>query len=182
MTFVSPIRNSLASHTRLLLSIVLCSPLLLPPALKPFMRISALLLGLISTILAQNGDLFPSSRPTVTTDPWQCATENLDQYFSMPTPTGDLSTALLSYGSELIKTCTTPGCHIPPDHRGATSPKPRQRAFSLCGPLSAALHPRGGLTIDNRLRRWPKNVLMEGTTLLSGISVDRYGSTILLPG
>lgn len=63
--------------------------------------------------MAQNNDLFPSSRPTTTTDPWQCATENLDQYFSMPTPTGDLSTALLSYGSELIKTCTTPGCPYP---------------------------------------------------------------------
>ncbi|KAI1474544.1 hypothetical protein F4774DRAFT_400154 [Daldinia eschscholtzii] len=38
-------------------------------------------------------------------DPWQCATQNLTQFFDVPKPTGALLKALDSYGDELIKPC-----------------------------------------------------------------------------
>lgn len=53
--------------------------------------------------------IFPSTRPTVTTEPWQCATESVSQYFRPPMPTGTLQSALDSYGEELWKACTFTG-------------------------------------------------------------------------
>jgi hypothetical protein len=50
--------------------------------------------------------LLPSGIPTITKDPWECATETLMQYFAVPQPTGDLRKALLSYGHSLLATCT----------------------------------------------------------------------------
>jgi hypothetical protein len=50
--------------------------------------------------------LLPTTRPTQT-DEWQCATENLNQYFDVPKPTGALFTALDSYVLQLFKTCTS---------------------------------------------------------------------------
>ncbi|KAI6086088.1 hypothetical protein F4821DRAFT_239324 [Hypoxylon rubiginosum] len=49
----------------------------------------------------------PRAEPTSTQtpDPWQCVTENITQYFNVPTPTGALLDALLSYGDELIEPC-----------------------------------------------------------------------------
>ncbi|KAI1800390.1 hypothetical protein F4811DRAFT_33712 [Daldinia bambusicola] len=38
-------------------------------------------------------------------DPWQCATQNLTQFFDVPKPTGALLKALDSYGDELVKPC-----------------------------------------------------------------------------
>jgi len=56
------------------------------------------------------GALLPSTPPsTETTDPWRCATENITQYFDVPTPTGALQTAMVSYGSELLQTCSSTG-------------------------------------------------------------------------
>jgi hypothetical protein len=40
-------------------------------------------------------------------DPWTCATKNLTQYLAVPTPSGALLTALLSYGSVLKASCTS---------------------------------------------------------------------------
>lgn len=40
-----------------------------------------------------------------TSDPWQCATKNLTQYFDVPKPIPTLLSALESYGDELIKPC-----------------------------------------------------------------------------
>jgi hypothetical protein len=47
--------------------------------------------------------------PTVTRDPWQCATANLTQYFDVPKPTGSLLTALESYADKLVASCTFTG-------------------------------------------------------------------------
>lgn len=47
----------------------------------------------------------PRAEPTSTHDPWECATENITQYFDVPKPTGTLLDAILSYGAELIEPC-----------------------------------------------------------------------------
>jgi hypothetical protein len=56
----------------------------------------------------------------VTSDPWQCATENISQYLDVPKPTGSLLTALQSYGDKLIEPCIAtatgpglPSCPLP---------------------------------------------------------------------
>ncbi|KAJ4168322.1 hypothetical protein NW754_013656 [Fusarium falciforme] len=49
--------------------------------------------------------LFPREEPMVTRDPRECNFLNLHPYFSGPTPTGALETALISYGDELNKDC-----------------------------------------------------------------------------
>ncbi|RDL36322.1 uncharacterized protein BP5553_05674 [Venustampulla echinocandica] len=54
--------------------------------------------------------LMPTAPPTTTTrDPWECATENITNYFDVPTATGALDTALISYGRSLFQTCTLTG-------------------------------------------------------------------------
>jgi hypothetical protein len=46
-----------------------------------------------------------SSTTYASIDPWQCVTENITQHFDGPTPTGDVLTAINSYGHELAKPC-----------------------------------------------------------------------------
>ena len=41
---------------------------------------------------------------TIIDDPWNCITENATQYFDFPEPTGDVLTALLSYGDVIRPT------------------------------------------------------------------------------
>ncbi|KAF2421785.1 hypothetical protein EJ08DRAFT_665060 [Tothia fuscella] len=53
--------------------------------------------------------LLPTAKPTITRDPWTCATESPKQFFDVPKPTGNLLTALLSYGDVLLQTCTATG-------------------------------------------------------------------------
>ncbi|KAL7629537.1 hypothetical protein AAE478_001058 [Parahypoxylon ruwenzoriense] len=67
------------------------------------------ILSVAPNVSAMLMTLLPMAAPTVTRDPWQCATENLTQYFDVPKPTGSLLTALDSYASELFKTCTAAG-------------------------------------------------------------------------
>lgn len=38
-------------------------------------------------------------------DPWQCATQNLSQYFDVPKPSGTLSAAIDMYVDELVEPC-----------------------------------------------------------------------------
>ncbi|KAK2029533.1 hypothetical protein LX32DRAFT_693130 [Colletotrichum zoysiae] len=38
-------------------------------------------------------------------DPWQCATQNLSQYFDVPKPSGTLRAAIDNYVDELLKPC-----------------------------------------------------------------------------
>ncbi|KAI0005594.1 hypothetical protein F4779DRAFT_49148 [Xylariaceae sp. FL0662B] len=47
------------------------------------------------------------SEPTsvVSSDPWECVTENVTQYFDVPKPTGSLLDAIVSYGDKLIEPC-----------------------------------------------------------------------------
>ncbi|KAK1688372.1 hypothetical protein BDP55DRAFT_657788 [Colletotrichum godetiae] len=48
----------------------------------------------------------PSLTPTSTyRDPWQCATQNLSQYFDVPKPSGTLSAAIEGYIDELVEPC-----------------------------------------------------------------------------
>lgn len=62
-------------------------------------KASAVAASIFDTIL-------PTTEPTVTSDPWRCTTEIFERFFDPPKPTGQLLTALLSYGDELIKDCT----------------------------------------------------------------------------
>ena len=53
--------------------------------------------------------LMPRLAPSIgstTRDEWQCYTENIDQYFKGPNPTGDLEEALLDYADVLNADCT----------------------------------------------------------------------------
>lgn len=50
--------------------------------------------------------LLPRAVPTITSDPWECATVNASQYFDPPKPTGTLLTALLDYSDKLYEGCT----------------------------------------------------------------------------
>lgn len=47
----------------------------------------------------------PTTTTTITPDPWQCATENITQYWDVPKPTSSLLDALNSYGAELVAPC-----------------------------------------------------------------------------
>ncbi|KAF5593979.1 hypothetical protein FPANT_5014 [Fusarium pseudoanthophilum] len=49
--------------------------------------------------------LFPSEKPSVTRDPRECLFSDFEPYWSAVTPTGKLSTALVSYGDALQKDC-----------------------------------------------------------------------------
>ena len=53
--------------------------------------------------------LGPAASPTISSDFWACATENIDQYFEYPQPTGAVNSALLDYGDELLNRCTLTG-------------------------------------------------------------------------
>jgi hypothetical protein len=44
-------------------------------------------------------------RTTLKEDPWQCITENITQYFDVPTPTGNVFDAIASYNNEVNKVC-----------------------------------------------------------------------------
>ncbi|KAK4118930.1 hypothetical protein N657DRAFT_650716 [Parathielavia appendiculata] len=46
------------------------------------------------------------TQSTLSPDPWQCITENITQYFvNLPTPTGNVLSAIGSYGEEVVKEC-----------------------------------------------------------------------------
>ncbi|KAM0559702.1 hypothetical protein ACHAPJ_004226 [Fusarium lateritium] len=67
---------------------------------------TALLLLHATTAAATIFDtLFPSAEPTVTEDPRECLFSDFYPYWSAVTPTGALSTALVSYGDVLQKDC-----------------------------------------------------------------------------
>ncbi|EPE31963.1 hypothetical protein GLAREA_12045 [Glarea lozoyensis ATCC 20868] len=51
--------------------------------------------------------LMPTKPPaTSTPDSWECATQDYTNYFNVPTATGALDTAMVSYGRSLFETCT----------------------------------------------------------------------------
>jgi hypothetical protein len=76
-----------------------------------------------TTVLAIYSSLMPTVPPSITEDPWDCATENITKFFDLPKPTGNLLDALLSYGDKLNENCTItvpatgtilPTCPFPP--------------------------------------------------------------------
>jgi len=81
------------------------------------MKTIYILLFLQGAIMAPAQDLsidfdviLPTEEPTGTPDPWQCATENVYQYFDFPMPTGALEDEVLRYGQQLfLETCTVTG-------------------------------------------------------------------------
>ncbi|KAK4097747.1 hypothetical protein N658DRAFT_500168 [Parathielavia hyrcaniae] len=89
---------------------------------------SATLIAALSTFVvtalttsADYTQLYPIVAPTAypghvteTTDPWRGATEDVMQYLSVPSPTGELSEAQISFGSGLIQTCLTSGTYAYP--------------------------------------------------------------------
>jgi hypothetical protein len=57
--------------------------------------------GKATTTLQQS-----TTRSTLSPDPWQCITENITQYFvNVPKPTGNVLSAIGSYGEEVVKDC-----------------------------------------------------------------------------
>jgi hypothetical protein len=66
---------------------------------------TALILQTTATVTPAHKILLPRDVPTVTRDPWQCATVNATQYFDPPKPTGTLLTALFSYADKLYEGC-----------------------------------------------------------------------------
>jgi hypothetical protein len=89
------------------------------------------------TAAAIHATLLPAAEPTITRDPWQCATENITQYLDVPKPTGVVLTALLSYADELYKDCTI--TEIPTGTVIPTCPFPAASswcAFSTVAPAS----------------------------------------------
>ncbi|KAH7117544.1 hypothetical protein B0J11DRAFT_591822 [Dendryphion nanum] len=67
---------------------------------------TAILLQTTATITPLHKTLLPRDVPSITSDPWQCATVNVTQYFDPPKPTGGLLAALLSYADKLYENCT----------------------------------------------------------------------------
>ena len=66
---------------------------------------TTLILQTTATATPAHKMLLPRNAPSITQDPWECATMNATQYFDPPKPTGALLTALLSYGDILYKGC-----------------------------------------------------------------------------
>jgi hypothetical protein len=99
--------------------------------MKFFVYFGAFATAALATDLADI--LLPSGTPTITKDPWQCATESLMQYFAVPQPTGDLRKAVLSYGNSLLATCAAT------DAARAACPHPEKTkwcGFSTAAPMS----------------------------------------------
>lgn len=69
-------------------------------------RTTTTLLQTTVSVTPAHKTLLPRDTPTITSDPWQCATVNATQYFDPPKPTGTLLTALLSYADKLYENCT----------------------------------------------------------------------------
>ena len=71
-----------------------------------------------TTSSALYATLLPTAPPTVTKDPWQCATSNISQYFDPPKPTGTLLSAIVSYADEIFESCSSAaGCDFPPQSK-----------------------------------------------------------------
>ncbi|GKU05911.1 unnamed protein product [Fusarium langsethiae] len=66
--------------------------------------------------------ILPTTKGTITSDPWQCATHTFESFFDVPKPTGALLDAILDYGDVLLKDCKPtltdamgmPACTFPP--------------------------------------------------------------------
>lgn len=90
------------------ISLTLSLTLFIPSSIVTMhvIQTTSLLLQATATITPIHKTLLPRDVPTITSDPWQCATENITQYFYPPKPTGTLLTALLSYADKLNENCT----------------------------------------------------------------------------
>jgi hypothetical protein len=72
----------------------------------------SLVLHISCVAVLTSATLFPTASPTTTTqDPYECATESLTEFFEPPRPTGDLSSAIQSWGLALgeEEPCTLKG-------------------------------------------------------------------------
>ncbi|RSL92424.1 hypothetical protein CDV31_015168 [Fusarium ambrosium] len=81
---------------------------------------------LVLQIMAAAASIFdtilPTTKGTITSDPWQCATQTFESYFDVPKPTGELLDAILDHGDVLLKGCEStmtdamgmPACTFPP--------------------------------------------------------------------
>ncbi|KAF5542205.1 hypothetical protein FPHYL_11596 [Fusarium phyllophilum] len=49
--------------------------------------------------------ILPTTRGTITSDPWQCATHTFESFFDVPKPTGALLDAVLDHGDAIQKGC-----------------------------------------------------------------------------
>ncbi|RGP63226.1 hypothetical protein FLONG3_9982 [Fusarium longipes] len=77
----------------------------------------------ISVVTASFFDtILPTTKGTITSDPWQCATHTFESFFDVPKPTGALLDAILDYGDTLLDGCKAtltdamgmPVCTFPP--------------------------------------------------------------------
>ncbi|CEI67929.1 hypothetical protein FVEN_g7795 [Fusarium venenatum] len=66
--------------------------------------------------------ILPTTKGTITSDPWQCATHTFQSFFDVPKPTGALLDALMDHGDAIQKGCKStltdamgkPACTPPP--------------------------------------------------------------------
>lgn len=108
----------------------------MPARLMEVMKTAAFLTA-ATTTAALHVTLLPRAEPTITRDPWQCATENITQYLDVPKPTGSMLTALLSYADKLYADCTITG--VPTGTVIPTCPFPEQSrwcSFTSVAPKS----------------------------------------------
>ncbi|KAF5244278.1 hypothetical protein FANTH_7788 [Fusarium anthophilum] len=49
--------------------------------------------------------ILPTTKGTITSDPWQCATHTFESFFDVPKPTGALLDAILDHGDAIQKGC-----------------------------------------------------------------------------
>ncbi|KAM0491922.1 hypothetical protein ACHAP8_010295 [Fusarium lateritium] len=85
------------------------------PASAFILQLSVVSASIFDTIL-------PTTKGTITSDPWQCATQTFESFFDVPKPTGALLDALMDHGDAIQKGCKStltdamgmPACTAPP--------------------------------------------------------------------
>ncbi|KAM0228961.1 hypothetical protein ACHAPO_010368 [Fusarium lateritium] len=85
------------------------------PASAFILQLSVVSASIFDTIL-------PTTKGTITSDPWQCATQTFESFFDVPKPTGALLDALMDHGDAIQKSCKStltdamgmPACTAPP--------------------------------------------------------------------
>ncbi|KAF7555884.1 hypothetical protein G7Z17_g1809 [Cylindrodendrum hubeiense] len=114
-----------------------------PPTAVLVLQATAAIASIFDTIL-------PTTKGTITSDSWQCATQTFESYFDVPKPTGKLLDPILDYGDTLLKGCKSTltdamgmsACTFPPqsDWCGFTKSAPSSLlpAYSSYGSVASS--------------------------------------------
>ncbi|RGP66168.1 hypothetical protein FSPOR_6788 [Fusarium sporotrichioides] len=94
--------------------------------------------------------ILPTTKASITSDPWQCATHTFESFFDVPKPTGALLNAILDHGDAIQKDCKPtltdamgmPACTFPPQSDwcafSKTVPSNLQTAYSSYGSVASS--------------------------------------------